>query len=87
MAQFDKEIATLKQKLANQINIIEREVTIQHLEKLMRLDGWEPGGLSERIDALETQLKDFEMALHSLVERVSILERPGKGPIGFSKPE
>ena len=86
MAQFDEEIAALKQKLANpRINMIEREATIQHLEKLMRLDGWEPPGLAESVDALEAQLKRLEEVVHSLVERVGILERPGKGPIGFGK--
>ena len=36
---------------------------------------------------LETLIEALEDAVHSLVERVSILERPGKGPLGFGKSE
>ena len=48
------------------------------VEKLKELEGWETGGFAERIDALKE-------VVHSLVERVSILERPRKGSIGFGK--
>ena len=79
MAQFDREIQRLQAFLNSPSNdMIKTEAAARKLEQLMRLEGWEPGGLSERISALEE-------TVHSLVERVRVLEqRPN---IGFGKPE
>ncbi len=68
-------------------DMIATEAAARKLEQLMRLDGWEPGGLSERIDAIETQLNLLKEALSSLSRRVTAIENPGKGPMGFGKPE
>ena len=86
MAKFDKEIQRLQAFLNSPSNdMIKTEVAVQKLDNLMRLDGWEPSGLAERISTLESQLEALEDAVHSLVERVSILERPGH--MGFGKSE
>ena len=81
MAQFDKEIQRLQAVLNNPSNdMIETEAAVRKLEQLMRLDGWEPGGLAERVDALETAVK-------LLVQKVTALENPPGGAMGFGKPE
>ena len=86
MAQFDKEIERLKHKIGDsRTKEIDRAAALQNLEKLMKLDGWEPGGLAERVDALEAQLKTFEAALKALAGRIGAIENPEKPPIGFGK--
>ena len=77
MAQFDEEIQRLQASLNSPGNdMIETEATVRKLEQLMRLDGWEPGSLSKRIDRIEN-------ALAEILERLRALER--KPNIGFGK--
>ncbi len=79
MAQFDKEIQRLQAFLNSPGNdIIQTEAAVRKMEQLMRLDGWEPGGLSERITLLEETVSE-------ILKRIDDLERPGT--IGFGKPE
>ena len=86
MAQFDEEIERLQVFLNSSSNdMIKTEAAVRKLEQLMRLDGWEPGGLAKRIDALEAQLKLLEKTISSLSQRVDALER--KPSIGFGKSE
>ncbi len=74
-------IFELKHLVSSAVTSVTEKLAV--IEKLKELEGWETGGFAERIDALEAQLKRLEDLVHSLVERVSILERPGKGSIGF----
>ena len=77
MAQFDEEIQKLQAFLNSPSNdMIKTEATVRKLEQLMRLDGWEPGGLAERVSTLEK-------TVHSLIERLRALEQ--KPNIGFGK--
>ena len=88
MAQFDKEIQRLQAFLNSPSNdMIETEAAVRKLEQLMRLDGWEPGSLAKRIDALEAQLKQLETSLKLLIQKVTALENPPGGAMGFGKSE
>ena len=77
MAQFDEEIQRLQAFLNSPSNdMIKTEAAVRKLEQLMRLDGWEPGGLAKRVDRLEKLFAD-------VLERLELLER--KPNIGFGK--
>ena len=88
MAQFDEEIQRLQAFLNSPSNdMIKTEAAVRKLEQLMRLDGWKPGGLAERVDALEAQLEGLQNAIAEILKRLDLLEQPGKGLLGFGKSE
>ena len=79
--QFIEEIQRLRAFLNSPSDdMIETEAAVRKLEQLMRLDGWEPGSLAKRIDALDTAVK-------LLVQKVTVLENPPGGAMGFGKSE
>ena len=74
MAKFDKEIQRLQEFLNSPSDMIETEVAVQKLENLMRLDGWEPGGLAKRIDALDASLAALTERFATLEANTELLE-------------
>ena len=79
MAQFTEQIEGLKRQLSScPISYTEkRDSIIKNIKTLMELDGWEPGALAKRVDALE----------EVLLKVIDLLPPEKKKKIGFSPPE
>ena len=91
MGQFDDEIARLRQRLGGTYRLAERQALITQIRELMELDGWQPGALADRVDAVEVELANLHERLVKLTavigELVARLEELAdqKRPMGFDK--
>ena len=78
MPQFTEEIEALKHRVKYvTISAQERKILIEGIEKLMILDGWEPGSLAKRVDALE----------EAFLQVLDLLPSEQRKKIGFPLPE
>ncbi len=74
MADFKPEIERLRLILARPSDSTTTEETVRKIDHLMRLDGWEPGGLAERVGALEASVETLKASLAAQEANTELLE-------------
>ncbi len=86
MGQFDKEIERLQERLQWDYKSKTPEdvkLITEAIERLKKLDGWEPGGLASRVEVLEERIDKQNEVVEALIEAVNSL-LDSKRRIGFN---